>query len=78
MRVDEAGDDRRVLEVRRRPSRRDLDDLAVLEADAAAGDRRPVDGQHPVGGELGHSTAVVTVSGRQRRSKKPETASEIR
>ena len=51
VRVDEARDDHRVVEVRRRASRRDLDDLAALEADAAAGDRRPVDGQHPVGGD---------------------------
>ena len=59
MGVHEAGDDHGLLEVARSPSGRHVDDHALLETDAAVLDRRPVDGQHPVGGKLRHSVAVA-------------------
>jgi hypothetical protein len=49
VRIDEARDDRRIRVVPFCAASGDLDDRAVLVTDEAAFDRRPVDGQHPVG-----------------------------
>ena len=79
VRVDEAREDCGVLEVPFGATGADVHDLAAFEPDPAVRDRRPVDGQHPVRRHFPHSAAAaVSRCGCQRRSKKPESASETR
>src|SRR5581483_3641272 len=72
VRVHEAGENRGAVEVPFRAARADLDDPFALVADEALLDRRPVDGQHPVGRDFfqccGSSGAEAVRSLRRSRS----------
>ncbi len=79
VRVDEAGHDRRVGVVALGAARRHLDDPAALEAHEPALDRRPVDGQHPVGRDssvhvlAAHVVPAAAVARAARRSSSTES-----
>ena len=73
VRVDEARDDRRVLEALARSElgrRADRRDPPVLDAHRAVADRRALDGEHPVGGEDQLSTRSWPSPPRAARSQR--------
>src|SRR5262249_16225114 len=74
VRVDESRDDRPVLEMALGACLRHLYDRAVLEADEPALERLPVDGQHPVRGDLGQ---VATGSALRAARRSSSTAAQI-
>ena len=67
VRVDEAGHDRGVREVALAAPPGHLDDTPVLVAHDPALDRRPADGQHPVGADGCHVPNVAAVARRALR-----------
>ena len=74
MRVDEARQDHGVVVVALGASGGHLDDPPALPAHQPAFDRRPVDGQHPVGGDFGHVASAAAAAARaERRSSRTES-----